>query len=85
MARHLQLTVRFLADRYHGSDWPSSPARLSLLVALRPCQEAAGRARSSAAAPPPPERSRFVLSLESSLGKGTPENRWQEALLPDPS
>src|SRR3990170_4346649 len=28
MAGHLNLTVRFLTDRYHGSDWPPSPARL---------------------------------------------------------
>ncbi|MBZ5678348.1 MAG: type I-U CRISPR-associated protein Cas5/Cas6 [Acidobacteriia bacterium] len=28
MALQLQLTVRFLADRYHGNDWPPSPARL---------------------------------------------------------
>ena len=28
MALHLDLTVRFLDDRYHGSDWPPSPARL---------------------------------------------------------
>jgi len=28
MALHLHLTVRFLSDRYHGSDWPPSPARL---------------------------------------------------------
>ncbi len=28
MALHLHLTVRFLGDRYHGSDWPPSPARL---------------------------------------------------------
>src|ERR1039458_3115582 len=25
---HLHLVVRFLTDRYHGSDWPPSPARL---------------------------------------------------------
>jgi CRISPR-associated protein Csb2 len=25
---HLQVTIRFPADRYHGSDWPPSPARL---------------------------------------------------------
>lgn len=28
MALHLDLTVRFFNDRYHGSDWPPSPARL---------------------------------------------------------
>ena len=28
MALQLQLTVRFLTDRYHGNDWPPSPARL---------------------------------------------------------
>lgn len=28
MAQHLQLTIRFLTDRYHGGDWPPSPARL---------------------------------------------------------
>ncbi len=28
MASHLQLSVRFLVDRYHGSEWPPSPARL---------------------------------------------------------
>jgi CRISPR-associated protein Csb2 len=28
MPLHLHLTVRFFDDRYHGSDWPPSPARL---------------------------------------------------------
>ena len=28
MAFHLNVEVRFLVDRYHGSDWPPSPARL---------------------------------------------------------
>lgn len=28
MAAALHLTVRFLTDRYHGCDWPPSPARL---------------------------------------------------------
>jgi CRISPR-associated protein Csb2 len=28
MAQHLQLTIRFFTDRYHGGDWPPSPARL---------------------------------------------------------
>src|ERR1700678_3506039 len=28
MALNLDLTIRFLTDRYHGGDWPPSPARL---------------------------------------------------------
>lgn len=28
MSLYLDLTVRFLTDRYHGDDWPPSPARL---------------------------------------------------------
>lgn len=28
MALYLDLTIRFLTDRYHGGDWPPSPARL---------------------------------------------------------
>ncbi len=28
MARFLQLTVRYFSDRYHGNEWPPSPARL---------------------------------------------------------
>lgn len=28
MAVHVDLTVRFFNDRYHGSDWPPSPGRL---------------------------------------------------------
>jgi CRISPR-associated protein Csb2 len=28
MALHVDLTVRFFNNRYHGSDWPPSPARL---------------------------------------------------------
>jgi len=28
MALHLHLTVRFLGERYHGGEWPPSPARL---------------------------------------------------------
>lgn len=28
MALHFHLTVRFFNDRYHGTDWPPSPARL---------------------------------------------------------
>jgi CRISPR-associated protein Csb2 len=28
MPHHLNVTIRFLTDRYHGGDWPPSPARL---------------------------------------------------------
>ena len=37
MALYLDLTVRFFTDRYHGSDWPPSPARLfqALLAGAR--------------------------------------------------
>ena len=36
MALHLDLTVRLFSDRYHGREWPPSPARVFKLLLQAP-------------------------------------------------